>query len=264
MLYALASVSRSKHLHSNQRSGSDYVSSSNTSPQGKKHMNKNFIGRLIGLSLICLAGSASASTVYTGTVIAEAHFGGWTAAHLLDQSGLSAGYTNGFTNFETYVASGPTHIGTSTSTANGYFSPAAAQVDVDLGATLKLTKFALWNDNDYQGVENFNLQIADNPGFVGAVSLGSFIASYGPLPTDYGQPVPVQEFDLTDATGRYVRINFFDDHFNSGVINVGEVIFGVGELSTVPEPSALLLMCAGIAGLRLNSRRGKSTNKTSA
>ena len=126
------------------------------------------------------------------------------------------------------------------------------------------TKFALWNDNDYQGVENFNLQIADNPGFVGAVSLGSFIASYGPLPTDYSQPVPVQEFDLTDATGRYVRINFLDDHFNSGVINVGEVIFGVGESSAVPEPSALLLMCAGIAGLRLNSRRGKSTNKTAA
>ncbi|MBN8532026.1 MAG: hypothetical protein J0L97_09235, partial [Alphaproteobacteria bacterium] len=168
-------------------------------------MKKSLIASLVGISLLASANLASASTVYSGSVINATPSAccGLTAPLLLDQSGLSSNYVSGVTNFETFTSSNPTHLGTSgTPSTSGYFALAGAFVDIDLGSTLTLTKLALWNDNDYQGVKNFNLLISDNALFTGATSLGSFTATYGVGNAflDYQIGIDVQLFDLIDAT----------------------------------------------------------------
>ncbi len=157
---------------------------------------KTLIASAIGLLAAPLV--AQAGVVLSGTIIdASPPHSGWSPQRLVDQSGLSATYTNGVTDFAAYLAGSPTHLGTSTSTAAGWFAPGPAYVIVDLGSTYTLGDMILWNDNDSQGVNSFSVEIADNPAMTGATSLGSFAATYGP--SDYSIPVAAQPFDLTKS-----------------------------------------------------------------
>jgi hypothetical protein len=204
--------------------------------------------------------SASATIIHSGTVLNASPSAccGLVAQRLVDQSGLSTGYTSGVTDFDAYLALNPTATGTSTDPnfPAGYFALAGAFVDIDLGASLHLTRLAMWNDHDSQAVNAFHLLVADNIGFAGAVSLGSFNALYGNnnnTHLDYSIGAPHQVFDLNDATGRYVRLVFDTAHLGS-LINVGEVAFGVDAVS-VPEPGTLALFGFGLAALGFARRR---------
>lgn len=218
--------------------------------------------RIIVLVVTMLLGGfsahASAAVVHTGTVIAQTNHGGWNAANLTNQSGLSHAYVSGVTDFSAFEALNPTHLGTSTDRNRGWYSPAPAVVDFDLGSTLQLTKFALWNDNDFQGVNSFRVFVDDDPSFSSPTLLGSFNATFGP--SGYSNPVPMQTFDLIAATGRYVRVNFDTAH-SGGNINVGEVIFGAGP-TVVPEPASIAIWSAlgGIGLLTARRRKRRAAN----
>lgn len=204
-------------------------------------------------------GAASAGVMtYGGTVLnAPAGAFGLVAPRLLDQSGLSAGYVHGVTDFAQYAASGVRHVGSSTTNGSGYLAGAGAVVDIDLGATLMVSSLALWNDNDAQGVRNFSLSIADNIAFDNAVALGSFTAQYGLANTllPYAKGTAAQMFDLDDAAGRYVRVTFHNAHTGSR-INVGELVFGAGVPAQVPVPGTLALTGVGLLALAAWRRKG--------
>lgn len=200
-----------------------------------------------GVSLVAQAGP-----IISGTVAdASAAHSGWSPSHLLDQSGLSTTYTSGVTDFAAYLAGGPTHLGSSTSSAAGWFAPGPAWVVVDFGSSIVLGDMILWNDNDYQGVASFSVELADNVNMIGATNLGMFNASYGPSGYDNG--TPAQAFDLLDAVGRYARVNFLSAHQGPN-INVGEIAFG-STATSVPEPGTLALFGFGLAGIGFMRRR---------
>lgn len=226
-------------------------------------MNATCMKLLAAASL--LAGTAASATMltYAGTVTAAPPGSfGLNAPRLLDQSGLSAGYVSGVTAFAGYAASGVSHVGSSTSNGTGYLAAAGATVDIDLGQTLLLGSLALWNDNDAQGVRSFSLQIADNAAYAGAVSLGSFTAQYGNANSflTYSKGTAAQVFDLSDAAGRYVRIQF-ENAYSGASINVGELVFGgqaqgaVPPAATVPAPDTLALAGMGLLALAVLRRR---------
>ncbi len=213
---------------------------------------------LLAATGLLLGSPASAGVMtYTGTVLsAPAGSFGLLAPRLFDASGLSAGYTNGVTDFAQYAAAGVTHLGSSTTNGTGFLAPAGATVDLDLGQNLLVSSLALWNDNDAQGVRNFSLSIADNAAFTNAVSLGSFVAQYGYNNTllSYTKGTPAQLFDLNDAVGRYVRIKF-ERPYSGSNINVGELVFGAQAPQKIPEPDSLALTGLGLLAVATIRRR---------
>ncbi|WP_417070577.1 PEP-CTERM sorting domain-containing protein [Niveibacterium terrae] len=214
--------------------------------------------------VLCSAMShpAVAGVITGGTVIdaTESSCCGLTADKLVDQSGLSTGYTSGVTNFDTYSALGVTALGSSTTPEfpGGYYATVGAHVDIDLGQSLTVTKLALWNDQDFQGVDAFHLLISSDPSFATSTSLGSFNALYGNNDNealDYSVGVPIQVFDLNDASGRYVRVVFDSAHLGP-YVNLNEIAFDVGATS-VPEPASIALLGLGLAGIGISRRTSK-------
>ena len=69
-----------------------------------------FVASVAALTL-CAISTASAAPIYSAVsgVVNVGGPGFGTLTETLNQSGLSSGYTSGVTNFNTYMASNPTH-----------------------------------------------------------------------------------------------------------------------------------------------------------
>jgi len=119
--------------------------------------------------------------------------GSGSIGNTFDQSGLSIGYTAGVTDFDTYIASGPTH----TLTFGGYewfsnYGTTSATVTYDFGALVTISALALWNEES-SGIGHLNLT---------APSLGT-IASVDPVDVPYGD-YGAQVFNFAPVTTRYL------------------------------------------------------------
>ena len=179
-------------------------------------------------------------------------------SQLIDQSGLSSGYTSGVT-LATSAAS-TTHFditsmnGFSTNQLAGGFSPFV--LSFDLGATESISALRLWSsttaiDGLRGDVEDFEV-FSDNdfdPTNGGLVSLGSFTAATQPAVNDR----PAEDFALNVATSQFFHVQVDSNIDNSINTSLGEVAFIT--LAAVPEPSALVLLTAMAGGLMTRRRR---------
>jgi hypothetical protein len=197
---------------------------------------------------------ATASVIYSGVIYNDSGFhSAFPSFHAIDQSGLSANYTSGVTDFDIYAATNPTHTGSSTTsgvTGTGALDLGvqAAFIDLDFGTTLQFTDFGLWNDEDGQGIKDFDIIISNVADFSSFTTLGTYTATVGP-----SDPIPLQLFDLAPTTGQYVRVNMLSTH-GSVNINFGEYLFGANSTS-VPEPSIIALFALGLFGIGFTRKR---------
>jgi len=178
---------------------------------------------------------------------AQANFG---AHQLINQSGLSVGYTSGVTDFNTYITSGVTHtslpINTRwASTANNPFG----NLDFDLGGAFTIKKLAFWNmgGDSASGVVNFSLFADDNAAFSSPTLLGSFTAD--PFTGPFAAVVP-EVFSFPATSADFVRLRITSNH-GSIVTQAGEVAFEI-----VPEPGTLGLL--GLGGVMVIVRRRRN------
>ncbi|MFO0953727.1 MAG: hypothetical protein U0835_21740 [Isosphaeraceae bacterium] len=216
---------------------------------------------LIGLALA--APRAASAQAVVGAANVSTNMGNLNATavigNVINQTGLSAGYTSGVTNFATYTGANPTHD--SSSTANIWLSAngtTTGNVDFNLGGTFTIDRFALWNlgaDTGFNLV-GFNLVASPDSSFTTTTSLGSFTAG-----TSGTQILsPLQVFTFTATATQFVRMQITSNNGGS-FTGFGEAVFRGTAVSAVPEPSTLalgsVLAAAGLGSVAVRRRRAR-------
>lgn len=175
----------------------------------------------------------------------------------IDQSGLSAGFLSGVTNFDAYLAGNPTH--TLAALDNEWFTiegVTSATVNYDLGDVYLIDRLALWNE-EFSGVGLLGISISlDNINYT-TVASGIMPVDSSPDGLDYG----AQIFDFGLSSARYIQFDVSGCPQPDGsprlFCGIGEVAFS----SAVPVPAALWLFGSGLLGLVSIVKRKKASLK---
>ena len=214
---------------------------------------------IVLVAVLSTATNVNASTILSPTAaLASSEFSSdYSINNTINQSGLSSGFVSGVTDFDTYLATNPTH--SLVAFHNEWFTPQgvhSAQVDYDLGAIYNIDKLALWNE-EVSGIGAFDISVSsDNTNF----SLLS--AGLTPFNNPQGSDYLAQLFLFSSTSARYVRFAITGcPQANSGFdgCGIGEVAFSAnqGEISSVPVPAALPLMASALGIFGLGRRRNK-------
>lgn len=179
------------------------------------------------VGLIISPVSATASSEY------DANF---SITNTINQSGLSTGFNSGVDDFDTYLASNPTH--TLVALGNEWFTPedvTNATVTYDLGNLFNINRLALWNEES-SGIGSFDISVStDNINYFNVAS------SLNPFDNPLNN-YPAEVFGFGASNARYVRFDVSGcPQPNPGSFNgcgIGEVAFGTFATAEVPEPAS--------------------------
>jgi len=220
-------------------------------------MNKTVIA-----SLFMLVSTLSAAVIVSpvsGVVNSGGTDPSTSLSSSFNRSGLSSVFTSGVTDFDTYLASNPTHSLDFTGEWFSASGTSTATVTYDLGSALLIDRLALWNEES-SGIGLLNLlystdSISFNPLVSNVVPPDNPLANYPASVIGFGGAV----------NARYVRFNMSNcPQANPGTFSgcaIGEVAFSSAGASGVPEPSSLVLIGLGLSGL-IAMRFRKSSLRT--
>lgn len=214
-------------------------------------MNLKNIKVAIAGFIIMVSSTANAGLIVSATnaFINSSGPGFGSINDVINQNGLSIGYNSGVTDFDTYIASAPSH--TIVFSGAEWFSNSgsrSASVTFDLGALLNIASFALWNE-EVSGIGRLNVfYSADNISF--SQILNNVAPNNNPLNTSYTAEV----FSFDTITTRYLRFDMSDCPQQNSTFDacaLGEVAFNSVErvARDVPEPSTLTILALGVIGL---------------
>ncbi|MCH7645066.1 MAG: hypothetical protein IH974_09550 [Myxococcales bacterium] len=147
-------------------------------------------------------------------------------SNVIDQSGLSAGYTSQVANFDTYIASAPSHDSLLTAAVwLSSFGTTTGNVDFDLGGTFFIQSVALWNrgEGSSDNITGITLLADDNASFTDPVTLGSFTADLNTGPI---QRVLPEVFTFAPAAASHVRMQITSNN-GASTSGFGEIAFEV-------------------------------------
>jgi uncharacterized protein (TIGR03382 family) len=167
--------------------------------------------------------------------------------HIIDQSGLSTGYTSGVTDFQGYLAGGPTHIDDPATAWIAVGHP-SGHVDFDLGSPMEIAAAAIWNysnSTNFAAMTQITLFGSLDAGFASSTNLGTFNLTVPPIFTS--DTAQVLAFGPINA--RYIRLAVENPTLTPAL---NEVAFDV-----VPEPATLTLALAGLAALFYRRRTAR-------
>jgi hypothetical protein len=170
--------------------------------------------------------------------------GGEPITQAINQSGLSAGYTSGVTDFDTYVAGEPTHTSTGAPGTTDFSGNAsshdvsALQITFNLGSLYIVEEIAFWNFgiNTTPALSEVDIQASVDELFLSPMSLGTFQPSF---PGGITQDVQVYNSFSTTPAVQYIRFLNMENAGTSSSIAFGEVAFGA---TAIPEARAWLTL----------------------
>lgn len=206
-----------------------------------------------GVSLGSVTDAAAAAILSPTTGVIDAGGPGFgTLDETRNQAGLSAGFVSGVTDYDAYLATGPTH--TLVFAGNEWFSNSgttSAQVTYGLGALYSVSGLALWNEES-SGIGLLDLSYStDGVVFIPLLSVRPFD---NPL-ADY----PAESFLFGAINASHFRFSMSEcpqiDPGSFAACAIGEVAFRV---DAVPEPALLGLVSIGLAGALRRKLRNRA------
>ena len=204
---------------------------------------------------LCLSSGTSSAGAILQAISATANIGDLigTPNLIRDQSGLSAGYTSGVTDFATYIGTNPTN-NNNVGVWVGDLGSTAAQLTLDLGGPTVIGSFALWSRGvAFQGVRDFSLIASADSSFTTSTALGSFTAAEA---VAIGNDALPRVFSFMATTATFVRFDI-TSIYGTCCVSISEVAFEQSVLPPVPapEPGTLAIMGIGLLGLSLMRRK---------
>lgn len=232
----------------------------------------------LGIACACYCGQATASTIVApigaeaSTTFSPSSGNDYSILNTIDQSGLSAGYVSGVTDFDSYLAGNPTH--TSLANGNEWFSRdygrrtvAVQTVTYAFSALTSINGFALWNE-EFAGIGTTQLWWS--------AAIGgefTFLDTVTPLDSAFGSPnylAQIFKFDPIDMLFFRLVIENCPGPprraSNYRGCGIGEVAFSsvppgpVDNNPIVPLPAALPLFGSALGFFVWMGRRRKSYN----
>jgi hypothetical protein len=204
-------------------------------------MKKQLFGTysLIALSipaaLFTLAPNAQAAGLVLGSTATSAltSVSGTTISNITNQSGLSATYTSGVTDFDSYVSTTIHNNGINTNF--WVFGGTSGVITFNLGASYTLDALALWPLNAASSVtvRGFSLY-ADTD--ANTSNLGTLLGSFNAVDAS-STPTAAQVFNFSATDTQYIQLQITSSA-GTGT-GLGEVAFR-GSPAAVPEPLTIL------------------------
>ncbi len=174
---------------------------------------------------------------------------GYPLNNIINQSGLSAGYTSGVTDFATYTAS-TTHssLFSGVTGFTGMATNGPQQFSFDLGSTLTIDAISIWNTFSVGAITSLELYWDNDNNWGNGVG-GQLVGPSALTPSDAS--AQVYGFDVV-AT-QFIHINALSSLQAPDFYGLGEVV--MSQAAAVPTPSIAALMGLGLIGLGFTRRR---------
>ena len=202
---------------------------------------------ILAMSLILPISAKAALMIRAVSVSSpQDELSGFPLVDIINQSGLSATYASGLTDFNTFTST-TTTPGLRSAGFTGIRSTGPQQFTFDLGTVVTIDAIAIWNTNSVGAINNFSLFSDSDSNFGNGTSqllLG---------PTEllvFNDPVPAQVFGFSTTSTRFIHINGLNSLDPPDFYGLSEVAFSQVP-SAVPEPRSLILLIIGLAGVIL-------------
>ena len=173
---------------------------------------------------------------------------------VIDQSGLSASYVTGVTEFYSYASTtesqyyAPQTLGDASGALDNYY--------FDLGQEISLEAVAIWNQAGTASLKDFDLYAATDDTFSTTTYLGSFSTIEAENNQNFS---PGETFTFSEVTTRYLILDITANFGYEPTTRFNEIVFASN--TVIPLPAAVWLFGSALMTM-IAVRSAKNIGRT--